>query len=133
MCWRSKFKNFLNFYEGAFGQISMKTLESELELWEEHWSQSKTCIPDGVSTTIKSINFPCLPIKKTALRILGTLPVTSCSYERSFFAWGKLKMYNKSTMCNESVSALSYIHVEIDPDPQSILEKVIALGLRYTD
>ena len=50
-----------------------------------------------------------------------------------FFAWGKLKMYNKSTMCNESVSALSYIHVEIDPDPQSVLEKVIALGLRYTD
>ena len=86
VCWRSKFKNFLNFYEGAFGQISMKTLESEFELWEEHWSQSKTCIPDGVITTIKSINFPCLPIKKTALRILGTLPVTSCSYERSFSA-----------------------------------------------
>ena len=110
----------------------MKALESELDLWEEHWSQSKTCLPDSVSTT-KSPSIFCFPIIKTALRILGTLPVTSCSYERSFFAWGKLKMYNKSTMCNESVSALSYIHVEIDPDPQSVLEKVIALGLRYTD
>ena len=29
----------------------MKTLESELDLWEEHWSQSKTCLPDSVSTT----------------------------------------------------------------------------------
>ena len=102
-------------------------------LWEENQSQSKTCLPASVSATLKAINFLCFPIIETALRILGTLPVTSCSYERSFFAWGKLKMYNKSTMCNERVSALSYIHVEIDPDPQSILEKVIALGLRYTD
>ena len=117
MCWRSKFKNFLKFYEGDFGQISMKTLESELDLWEEHWCQSKTCLPDSVSTTLKSINFPCFPIIKTALRILGTLPVTSCSCERSFSALCKLKMYNRSTMWNGRLSALLYIHVEIDPDP----------------
>ena len=36
--WRSRFKNFLKFYEGDFSQMSMKTLESELDLWEEHWS-----------------------------------------------------------------------------------------------
>ena len=108
----------------------MKTLESELDLWEEHWSQSKTCLPDSVSTTLKSINFPCFPIIKTALRILGTLPVTSCSCERSFSALRKLKMYNRLTMRNQRLRtlALLFIHVEIDPDPQSILEKFIALG-----
>ena len=102
VCWRSKFKNFLKFYEGDFVPISMKTLESELDLLEEHWSQSKTCFPDSVSTTLKSINFSCFPIIKTALSILGTLPVTS------------------NTMCNKwlSARALLYIHVEIDPDPQ---------------
>ena len=85
----------------------MKTLESELDLLEEHWSQSKTRFPDSVSTTLKSF-----PIVKTALSILGTLPVTS------------------NTMCNERLSALAllYIHVEIDPDPQSILETFIARG-----
>ena len=33
-------------------------------------------------------------------------------------------------MCNERLSALAvlYIHVEIDPDPQSNLEKFIILG-----
>ena len=36
--WRSRFKNFLKFYEADFSQMSMKTLESELDLWEEHWS-----------------------------------------------------------------------------------------------
>ena len=112
VCWRSKFKNFLKFYEGDFVPISMKTLESELDLLEEHWSQSKTCFPDSVSTTLKSINFSCFPIIKTALSILGTLPVTS------------------NTMCNERLSALAllYIHVKIDLDPQSILETFIALG-----
>ena len=33
-------------------------------------------------------------------------------------------------MCNERLSALTllYVHVEIDPDPQFILERFIALG-----
>ena len=108
----------------------MKTPESELDLWEQYWCQKKSCLPDSVSTTLKSISFPCFPTIKTALRILGTLPVTSCSCERSFSALRKLKMYNRSTMSNERLSALAllYIHVEIDPDPQSILEKFIALG-----
>ena len=108
----------------------MKTLESELHLWEKYWCHSKTCLPDSVSTTLKCINFPCFPIIKTALIILGTLLVTSCSCEISFSALRKLNMYNRNTMCNERLStlALLFIHVEIDPDPQSILEKFIALG-----
>ena len=36
VCWKSKFKNFLNLYNGGFGQVRMKTLEVELELWEEY-------------------------------------------------------------------------------------------------
>ena len=86
VCWRSKLQNFFKLYEGDFDQVSMKTLESELGFWPEHWSRSKTCVPDSVSLTIQSINFLCFPIIKTALRILGTLPVISCSYEIFFSA-----------------------------------------------
>ena len=85
----------------------MKILESELDLWEQYWCQKKSCLPDSVSTTLKSISFPCFPTIKTALRILGTLPVTSCSCERSFSALRKLKMYNRRTMCSERLSALA--------------------------
>ena len=84
----------------------MKTLESELDLWEQYWCQRKSCLPDSVSTTLKSINFPCFPTIKTALRILGALPVTSYSCKRSFSALRKLKIYNRSTMSNERLSAL---------------------------
>ena len=54
--------------------------------------------------------------------------VYSC--ERSFSALRKLKMYNRLTMRNQRLRtlALLFIHVEIDPDPQSILEKFIGLG-----
>ena len=109
---------------------SMKVLGSELDLWEEQWTQSKTCLLDSVSTTLKLINFPCFQIIKNTLRILETLPVTSCSCQRSFSALFKLKMYNRSAICNERLSALAllYTHGEIDPDTQSILEKFVALG-----
>ena len=78
----------------------MKRLVSELHLWEEGWNQSKSCLPYSVSETLRSISFPCFRITKTALRILQTLAVASCSCERSFSALRKLKMYNRSTMCN---------------------------------
>ena len=32
--WKSKFKNFLKFYERDFGQVSMRTLEAELDSLE---------------------------------------------------------------------------------------------------
>ena len=68
------------------------------------------------------------PIIKTALRILET-PVT-CSCERSFCVLHKLKMYSRSTMCNERLSAVAllYVNVQIDPDPQSILKKFVEIS-----
>ena len=60
--------------------------------------------------------------------MLGILLVTPCSGEISISALRKLKMYNRSTMCNERLStlALLYMHVKIDPDSQK-LKKFIAL------
>ena len=36
VCCGSKFKYLLKFYEEDFVQVSMKTLEAELDLWEEN-------------------------------------------------------------------------------------------------
>ena len=54
---------------------------------------------------------------KVALRILATLPVTSCECERSFYALRRLKDYARSTMVSERLNglALMYIHQEIVP------------------
>ena len=36
VCWRSKFKYLLKFYGEDFVQLSMKTLEAELDPLKEH-------------------------------------------------------------------------------------------------
>ena len=51
---------------------------------------------------------------KVALRITGTLPVTSCECERSFSALRRLKTYTRSTMVAERLNGLALLHVHKD-------------------
>ena len=48
---------------------------------------------------------------KVALRIIGTLPVTSCECEISFCTLRKLKTYICSTMVAERSNGLVLLHV----------------------
>ena len=128
--WKSHFKSFLEFYSDDFDDSSLGSIDAELTLWEEYWTQYTGNLPDTVTSTLKAIDFPCFDTIKVALRILGTIPVTSCSCERSFSALRMLKTYNRSTMCNERLNALAlmFIHKNVDPDPEDILDRFIALG-----
>ena len=80
--WRDYFKDFLKFYKDDFENTNSSTVDGELQLWEQYWKNSKAVLSDSVCATLKRINFPCFPIFKTALRILGTVPVTFCACER---------------------------------------------------
>ena len=99
-------------------------------MWEQHWKNSKATLPDSVSVTLKRINFSCFPIIKTALQILGTVPVTSCTCERSFSSMKLLKTYNCSTMTNDRLNALAMlnVHLDLQPTSEDVLRKFIALG-----
>ena len=79
----------------------------------------KGCIADRVSATLKRINFPCFPIIKTALQILGTVPVTSLACGRSFSSMKLLKTYNCSTMTNDRLNAIAMLNVHLDLHPTS--------------
>ena len=61
-------------------------------------------LPDNVSNTLKTINFSEFQNIKVALRIIGTLAVTSCECERSFSALRRLKTYIRSTMVAERLN-----------------------------
>ena len=87
--WRDHFKFFLK--KDVFENTTLSTVNGKIQLWEQHWKNSKAVLPDSVSATLKRINFPCFPIIKTALQILGTVPVTSCACERSFSCMKLLK------------------------------------------
>ena len=51
--WRDHFKDFLKFYKGDFENTGLSTVNGELQLWEQHWKNSKADFPDSVSTTFK--------------------------------------------------------------------------------
>ena len=118
MSWKDHFKIYLKFYESDFEDFSFKSLDAELRLWEHHWENGSANLPDNVSATLKQISFPCFPFIKRALRILGTISVSSCACERLFSSMKLLKTYNRSTMtslewlvslklvCGDGVNAL---------------------------
>ena len=123
--WRDHFKVFLRFYKDDFENTRLSTVDGELQLWEQHWKNSKVALRDSVSATLKRINFPCFPIIKTALQILGTAPVTSCACERSFSSMKLLKIYNRSTMTDDRLNALAMLSVHLDlyPTSEDVLRK----------
>ena len=100
-------------------------MEAELDLWETYWLESKDCLPDNISSTLKRIPFNGFNNIKVSLRILDTSQVTTCARERSFSAMKRLKTYTRSTAVSEILNdiALMHLHQEIVPD----IEKVIDL------
>ena len=120
--WKDNFSLFSSFYlEDLTNPLA---LDGEVELWEKYWKTKNTCRPDHISSTLKSINFPGFENIKILLRILATLPVTSCECERSFSALRRLKNYNRSTMVANRLNGLALLHVhqEIYPDVQRVID-----------
>ena len=94
------FKIFLKFYESDFEDLSLKSLDAELSLWDDHCENCSANLPDNVSATLTQISFSCFPFIIKALRILGTISVSLCACERSFSSMKLLKTYNHSSMTN---------------------------------
>ena len=71
--------------------------------------------PVAIQTTFpqhyKSINFKSFSNIKVCQRILGTLPVTTCTCERSFCSMRRLKTYTRNTMISERLNGIALMHV----------------------
>lgn len=100
-------------------------LDSEILVWETYWRYYEGSIPDTISSTLKSLSFEGFENIKVILRILGTLPITSCECERSISVLRELKNYKRSTMVSERLNGLAMmrIHQEIIPDTSEIIDK----------
>ena len=121
--WREKFRQFAIFHESD--SPCYKALDAELDFWETYWLNNTSCHPDNILSTLKSINFSSFSNIKICLRILGTLPVTTCTCERSFSSMRRLKNYTHSTIVSERLNGIALMHV-----PQEIIrdiERVIDL------
>ena len=93
---KEKFNLFAYLFKADFP--CPKALEAELDLWETYRLESKDCLPDNISNTLKQV--PCNGFNNTkvCLRSLGISPVTTCTCARSFSAMRQLKTYPRSFM-----------------------------------
>ena len=72
------------------------------------------------------------PNISTILQLLLTLPMGSCSYERSFSSLRRLKTWSRTSMANARLNglALAYIHKPTEIDSSSVLKRWDASGHR---
>ena len=102
--WKDKFNLFADLFKDDFP--CPKALEAELDLRETYWLDSKDCLPDNLSSTLKRIPFNDFSNIKVCLRILGTSSVAICTCEWSLSAMRRLKTYARSTMiCTHAYSS----------------------------
>ena len=85
------------------------SLDAELELWKTKWCSYQGDLPD---TPAKALHFanPSMYPNIHCLRVICTIPVTSCECERSVSVL-RLKTYLRSTMGQERLSGLALMHI----------------------
>ena len=100
-------------------------LDAELSLRKTYWVTFTGPCPSNSASTLKAISFDGFENIKVLLRILGTLPITSCECEHSISQLRILKDYKHSTMVKEHLNglALMKIHQEIVPDIEKVIDK----------
>ena len=92
--WKKTFKTFANFYESDLP--NPLALDADLVLWENFWLTFSGSPPETVAQTLQLVNLKMFPNLDVVLRILATIPVTSCECERTFSALRRLKDYTRS-------------------------------------
>ena len=129
--------NFLVFFKHCINDMPSPTsIDAELDIWYGYWmGQSKvTDLPSTVSDTLHAIQFvrKVFPNIHTSLRILATIPVTSCECERSISQLRLVKTYTRNTMCNDRLNGLALLHMhkDISVTAEEVLQEFMKVSRR---
>ena len=93
-----------------------------------------SCHAGNISSTLKVIDFKSFSNIKVCLRILGTLHVTTCTFEQSLSSIKRLKAYTLSTIISERLNgiALMHVHQENVPDIEKVIDLFAVTNRRLT-
>ena len=92
-------------------------LDEELHRWKLRWLEvSQQGRPETLSDALKQCSPEHLPNINTLLKLFATLPLSSCSCERSASALCRLNNYLRSTQTAERLSALALIHIAYETE-----------------
>ena len=79
-------------------------------------------LPGSCATALKQCDEDEFSNIFTLLKILSTLPVTSCECERSFSAMRRLNTCMRCTMSENRIASLMHIHYDMQIDLEEVVE-----------
>lgn len=113
--WKALIQEFRHHY--ARDLPNVVGLPAKLDLWQRIWTEKKEKaedIPETIASPLKSVDPASFPNIFTILQILATIPVTSCSCERSICCLRYLKNYLRGTMGEGRLNGLAIMHAHRD-------------------
>ena len=133
--WKNSVTLFCQHYSSDIPNVI--GLPAELTLWQRRWEDKVEEVgidklPDRVSKTLISVDPVSFPNIFTVLKILATIPVTSCSCERSISSLRLLKNYLRNTTGQERLNGLTLMHAHkaISLDYEKIIDLFATLHPR---
>ena len=120
--WKKHVMDLATVYEGDLP--SADNMDMEIVCWETKWKDHIGELPSKPKETLVYCDYNYFPNIHTLLRIICTLPVTSCSCERSISGLKRLKTYLRSTMGQERLNGLAmmHFHYDLDIDLDAVLD-----------
>ena len=92
--------------------LDVDLLKAEKSVFTNHTGGNANTVA-GVLDQIKASNLSMiLPVFVSAVKILGTIPATPCSAERSFSGLRRMKSYLRSTMGEARLRSLAVLNIE---------------------
>ena len=112
--WTSRLKALCDLYENDLP--SPQSFEIEVNCWLIKWkheleNHGENSLPKSLILTLRHIS-SMYPNIAALVKILCTLPVTTCSAERSFSSLKRIK--TQSRMTNSRLSGLTLLHIHRD-------------------
>lgn len=107
-------------------KILLDSILGETRIWKEHWKiqfNDKKKVPDNLVETLSDCDI-IFPNIKTFLMILGCLPISNATPERSFSSLRRIKSYLRTNMTQERLSGLALLnmHRNIEVNPETVID-----------
>ena len=114
-------KDLANFYSNDIDK-DQSGVEAELKLWFRHLSKLDTRPHDPLEY-LNECNTSIFPSIYKLLKILVTMPVTTCTSERSFSTLRRLKTYLRNSIGAERLNGLSLLNIfrGMTPTPEQVM------------
>jgi hypothetical protein len=121
------FANLVEFYSDDLDG-NVDALVAELRLWYRRLSRTEEgSLPRNALDALRLCHSTVHPNIEKLLQILATLPVSTCTSERSFSTLRRLKTYLRNSTSETRLNGLALLHVhrEMTPTTEEIINELL--------